>query len=206
VCRRVNQQLDLQKIAHIQERRQPPSIAMRFRLLNCSNLKSYFCARFHGMHSPSCSATIDNQMQRTSEYSNADRRLDIFLEQQMQPWNAPKLLEASIIVNVVLPDGVGVPTSLEFDARSPAPTPAHILSILPESVKSSPSLKNSAALGDFAPIAAAVNGRVIGLGDTCRCKEISKCGDLLLTLKQVMLWINLAGQDLLALHTYHSYD
>jgi hypothetical protein len=151
---------------------------MRFRLLHSSTVKSFLCARFHAMHKPAYSAT-DCQMQGASEYSISDRRLDIFLEQQTQPWNASKLLEASIIVNVVLPDGVGVPTSLRFDARSPAPTPAHILSIFPDSMQCTPSLSNSPALGGFVPIAAAVNGRVVGLGNTERSHEISKCGLLL---------------------------
>ncbi len=163
---------------HITHVWQPLSLAMRFRLRYFSTLKSFLCARFHVMHSPAYSAT-DCQMQGASELSTSDRRLDIFLEQQTQPWNASKLLEASIIVNVVLPDGVGVPTSFAFDARSPAPTPAHILSIFPDSMKCIPSLSNSAALGGFTPIAAAVNGRVVGLGDTERSHNISICGLLL---------------------------
>jgi hypothetical protein len=153
------------------------TMAMHFRLLRFSNVKTIFCARFHVIHSPGSSATAC-QMQAPSGYPTSDRRLDIFLEQQIQPWNASKLLEAGIIVNVILPDGLGGPRSFSFDARSPAPTPAQILSILPNSMKCTPSSNNSANQEGFAPIAAAVNGRVVGLGNTQRSREFSKCAVL----------------------------
>ncbi len=108
-------------------------------------------------------SSLDCQLPSPSEYAAADRRLEIFFEQQKQPWNALKKLDADIIVTVLTSDGVGVPTSFKFDAMSPPPTPAHILSLLPDSIHPSMSM-NSRAQIKFPPIAAAANGQVVGLG------------------------------------------
>ena len=134
---------------------------MRFQNRFFSTLQSVFCARFHVARGPASS--LDCQLPSPSEYA-ADRRLEIFFEQQKQPWNALKKLDADIIVTVLTSDGVGVPTSFKFDAMSPPPTPAHILSLLPDSIHPSLGSMNSSAQRKFPPIAAAANGHVVGLG------------------------------------------
>jgi hypothetical protein len=131
---------------------------MRFRHL--STFRSLFCARFRVVRGPSSS--FDSEFKSPSGNVAADRRLEIFLEQQLQPWNAVKHLDASIIVTVV-PPGAGTPTSFTFDAKSPPPTPAHILSLIQDSTKYFFDSSKSGAGRIFAPIAAAANGRVVGL-------------------------------------------
>ena len=157
---------------------------MRLRLLRLSTARSVFCAHFHVTRRPSSSL----ETQAPLANSASDRRLEIFLEQRRQPWNALKQLDASIVVAVV-PPGVGTPTFLTFDAMSP-PTPAHILSLLPGSVDASTGLKNDVAHKWSAPIAAAVNGRVVGLG---RFAPIILVPLSEFSLEQETPWINLAG-------------
>jgi hypothetical protein len=157
---------------------------MRLRLLRLSTARSVFCAHFHVTRRPSSSL----ETQAPLANSASDRRLEIFFEQRRQPWNAFKQLDASIVVAVV-PPGVETPTFLTFDAMSP-PTPAHILSLLPGSVDASTGLKNDVAHKWSAPIAAAVNGRVVGLG---RFAPIILVPLSEFSLEQETPWINLAG-------------
>ncbi len=130
---------------------------MRLTVLRLSTARSVLCAHFHVTRSPSSSF----ETQATLGNPASDRRLEIFFEQQRQPWNAIKQLDASIVVTVV-PPGAGMANILTFDAMAP-PTPSHILSLLPEPLHST-GLKNDVAHKRTAPIAAAVNGRVVGLG------------------------------------------
>ena len=114
----------------------------------------------------SCSPAIapDSMPQATALHAAPDRRLEIFLDQQRQQHSAVTQLQSSIIVTVVPPGGLAVPTSFKFDSSSPPPTPAHILSLLPDSSKYSPGSSHSDSNGALTPIAAAANGQVIGLG------------------------------------------
>jgi hypothetical protein len=134
---------------------------MLIRLRHLSTSRSLFCARFSEIRVPSSS--LDGEFQSPLGNVALDRRLEIFLEQQMQPWNAVKHLDASINVTVVLP-GVETPASFTFDAKSPPPTPAQILSLIPDSMKHVVNSSKFSADKAFAPIAAAANGRVVGLG------------------------------------------
>ena len=68
-------------------------MAMRFQNRFFSTLQSVFCARFHVARGPASS--LDCQLPSPSEYA-ADRRLEIFFEQQKQPWNALKKLDADM--------------------------------------------------------------------------------------------------------------
>jgi len=129
---------------------------MRCLLLRVSAVRSVLRARFHVSRSaagaPGC------ELQAASQHTAPGRRLEIFLDQQRQQLKMCKQLEASIIVTVVPPGEFGVPTAFKFDSLSPPPTPADILSLLPNSSQPAD------ADGVIAPIAAAVNGRVVGLG------------------------------------------
>jgi hypothetical protein len=133
---------------------------LRMRFQHLSTFRSLFCARFRVVRVPSSS--FDSEFQSPSGNVAVDRRLEIFFEQQVQPWNAVKHLDTSIIVTVI-PPGAGTPTSFTFDAKSPPPTPAHILSLIPDSMKHFFDSSKSGAGKVFAPIAAAANGRVVGL-------------------------------------------
>jgi hypothetical protein len=143
---------------------------MRFKIPYFSSLRFSFGARFHAVRGSSSS--LNCEFQPPSEYAAPDRRLEIFFEQQRRPWNAAKKLETSIIVTVVMPDAAGVQTSFTFDALSAPPTPAHILSLLPDSINPLLGSMDSNAEKTFAPIAAAANGRVIGLGRSA-CISVS---------------------------------
>jgi hypothetical protein len=132
-------------------------------LLRFSTVKSVLCARFHVNHS--VLAASGCELQASSHHTAPARRLEIFLDQQRQEFITCRQLGASIIVTVVPPGEFGVPTSFKFDSSSPPPTPAMILSLLSKSRE-----PRSDALGATAPIAASVNGRVVGLG-----KIVLKC-------------------------------
>jgi hypothetical protein len=144
------------------------SIAMRFRQLRFSIHKAVFCSRFHAFSSGAFSAT-NIALKASPELAGSDQRLEIFSEQKLQRWNACKLLDTSIVVNVAMPGNAEMQASLTFDAKSPQPTPAHVLSLLPDSMKCVASTKNSAISAAFAPIVAAVNGRLVGLGASRVC-------------------------------------
>jgi hypothetical protein len=139
---------------------------MRMRFQHLSTFRSLFCARFRVV--PGASSSFDSEFQTPSGNVAVDRRLEIFLEQQAQPWNNIKFLDASITVTVV-PPGTGTPMSFTFDAKSPLPTPAHVLSLIPDSQKHLFDSSKSGADKAFAPIAAAANGRVVGLSMFAHC-------------------------------------
>ena len=133
---------------------------LRMRFQHLSTLRSLFCARFRVVPAPASS--YDSDFQPPPGHVAADQRLEIFFEQQAQPWNDVKRLGESITVTVV-PPGTGTPMSFAFDAKSPPPTPAHVLSLIPDAQKHLFDTSKSGTGNFFSPIAAAANGRVVGL-------------------------------------------
>ena len=133
---------------------------LRMRFQHLSTFRSLFCARFRVVPAPASS--FDSDFQSPSGHVAADQRLEIFHEQQAQPWNDVKRLGESITVTVV-PPGTGTPMSFAFDVKSPPPTPAHVLSLIPDAQKHLFDTSKSGTGKVFAPIAAAANGRVVGL-------------------------------------------